>query len=218
MKQSESISKLLSGLMDVQKEIPTMPKNAKAYGYKYTDLDTITSVIKPILARHDIAYMQSVGTNEQGQNILTTRIFNRDGEYIEDSTVLPIIQGTKNNSAQTLGMAITYMRRYALCAMFGITSDEDVDANTFNAPQPQQTQAPQNVQNVASAMNGAVSRQPNSDISAELNKMISMVDANGMAVFSDGEKDSFRMMWKQKPPMQILSEVKAALKSKGISA
>ena len=27
MKQSESITKLLSGLMDVQREIPTMPKN-----------------------------------------------------------------------------------------------------------------------------------------------------------------------------------------------
>jgi len=166
MKQSESISKLLSGLMDVQREIPTMPKNAKAYGYKYTDLDTITSVIKPILARHDISYMQSVGMNDQGQNILTTRIFNRDGEYIEDSTILPIIQGTKNNSAQTLGMAITYMRRYALCAMFGITSDEDVDANTFNAPQQQQ--APQNVQNVTNAMYGTVTETRN--IGVEIKK------------------------------------------------
>ena len=210
MKQSESIKNLLPALMDAQKEIPTMPKNAKAYGYNYTDLDTITSVIKPILARHDISYMQSVGMNEQGQNILTTRIFNRDGEFIEDSTILPIIQGTKNNSAQTLGMSITYMRRYALCAMFGITSDEDVDANTFNASQ--------NVQNVANAMNGAVSRQPNSDVSEEISKLLSTVDANGMSVFSDGEKGSFRAMWKQKPPIQILSEVKAALKAKGISA
>lgn len=217
MRQSESISKLLSGLMDVQREIPTMPKNAKVSykqtHYCYTDLDTITSVIKPILAQHDIAYMQSVGMNEQGQNILTTRIFNRDGEYIEDSTTLPIIQGVNNNSAQTLGMAITYMRRYALCAMFGITSDEDVDANMVMG-----NSVPQNVQNVQNAMNGTVSRQGNSDVSSEINKLISMVDANGAAVFGDDEKNSFRAMWKQKPPMQILSEVKAALKAKGIIA
>jgi hypothetical protein len=45
-----------------------------------------------------------------------------------------------------------------------------------------------------------------------------MVDANGAAVFSDDEKNSFRAMWKQKPPMQILSEVRVALKAKGISA
>lgn len=217
MRQSESISNLLPALMDAQKEIPTMPKNAtvsyKQTHYSYTDLDTITSVIKPILARHDISYMQSVGMNEQGQNILTTRIFNRGGEYIEDSTILPIIQGMNSNSAQTLGMAITYMRRYALCAMFGITSDEDVDANTVMG-----NSVPQNVQNVQSAMNGTVSRQGNSDVSSEINKLISMVDANGAAVFSDDEKNSFRAMWKQKPPMQILSEVRAALKAKGISA
>lgn len=207
MKQSESISKLLSGLMDVQKEIPTMPKNAKAYGYKYTDLDTITSVIKPILARHDISYMQSVGMNEQGQNILTTRIFNRDGEYIEDSTILPIIQGTKNNSAQTLGMAITYMRRYALCAMFGITSDEDVDANTFNAPQQQQ--APQNVQNVTNAMNGTVTETRN--IGVEIKNLLESVDANGMAIFTETDKERFRAECKSKGLSAVLSDVQNEL-------
>jgi hypothetical protein len=210
MKQSESIKNLLPALMDAQKEIPTMPKNAKAYGYKYTDLDTITSVIKPILARHNISYMQSVGMDDEGRSTLTTRIFSRDGEYIEDVTTLPVIQSAKNNSAQTMGMAITYVRRYALCAMLGITSDEDVDANTVMG-----NSVPQNVQ---SAMNGTVSRQGNSDVSSEINKLISMVDANGAAVFSDDEKNSFRAMWKQKPPMQILSEVRAALKAKGISA
>ena len=213
MRQSESIKNLLPALMDAQKEIPTMPKNAKAYGYNYTDLDTITSVIKPILARHNISYMQSVGMDDEGRSTLTTRIFSRDGEYIEDVTMLPVIQSAKNNSAQTMGMAITYVRRYALCAMLGITSDEDVDANTVMG-----NSVPQNVQSVQSAMNGTASRQSNSDVSAEINKLISMVDANGAAVFSDDEKNSFRAMWKQKPPMQILSEVKAALKAKGISA
>ncbi len=210
MRQSESIKNLLPALMDAQKEIPTMPKNAKAYGYNYTDLDTITSVIKPILARHNISYMQSVGMDDEGRSTLTTRIFSRDGEYIEDVTTLPVIQSAKNNSAQTMGMAITYVRRYALCAMLGITSDEDVDANTVMG-----NSVPQNVQ---STMNGTVSRQGNSDVSSEINKLISMVDANGAAVFSDDEKNSYRAMWKQKPPMQILSEVKAALKAKGISA
>lgn len=205
MRQSESISKLLSGLMDVQREIPTMPKNAKVSykqtHYCYTDLDTITSVIKPILARHDIAYMQSVGMNEQGQNILTTRIFNRDGEYIEDSTTLPIIQGVNNNSAQTLGMAITYMRRYALCAMFGITSDEDVDANTFNAPQ--------NVQNVTNAMNGTVTEIKN--IGVEIKKLLESVDANGMAIFTENDKERFRAESKSKGLSAVLSDVQNEL-------
>ena len=213
MRQSESIKNLLPALMDAQKEIPTMPKNAKAYGYNYTDLDTITSVIKPILARHNISYMQSVGMDDEGRSTLTTRVFSRDGEYIEDVTLLPVIQSAKNNSAQTMGMAITYVRRYALCAMLGITSDEDVDANTVMG-----NSVPQNVQNVQNAMNGTASRQSNSDVSAEISRLLSMVGADGVAIFSDDEKTNFRAMWKQKPPMQILSEVKAALKAKGIRA
>ena len=206
MKQSESISKLLSGLMDVQREIPTMPKNAKAYGYKYTDLDTITSVIKPILARHDIAYMQSVGMNEQGQNILTTRIFNRDGEYIEDSTILPIIQGTKNNSAQTLGMAITYMRRYALCAMFGITSDEDVDANTVMPTQS--ANIPQNVQTVQNAMGGQVQTQ---NIGQEIKTLLESKDGNGMLLFTEADKVRYREECKTKGLSAVLEDVKKEL-------
>jgi len=206
MKQSESISKLLSGLMDVQREIPTMPKNAKAYGYNYTDLDTITSVIKPILARHDIAYMQSVGTNEQGQNILTTRIFNREGEYIEDSTILPIIQGTKNNSAQTLGMAITYMRRYALCAMFGITSDEDVDANTVMPTQS--ANIPQNVQKVQNAMGGQVQTQ---NLGQEIKTLLESKDGNGMLIFTEADKARYREECKTKGLTVVLEDVKKEL-------
>lgn len=213
MRQSESIKNLLPALMDAQKEIPTMPKNAKAYGYNYTDLDTITSVIKPILARHNISYMQSVGMDDEGRSTLTTRVFSRDGEYIEDVTLLPVIQSAKNNSAQTMGMAITYVRRYALCAMLGITSDEDVDANTVMG-----NSVPQNVQNVQNAMNGTASRQSNSDVSAEISRLLSMVGADGVAIFSDDEKTNFRAMWKKKPPMQILSEIKLALKAKGIRA
>lgn len=133
MIQTENISDLIKALVEVQSELPTMPKSSQAYGYKYTDLDTITQTIKPILKKHGIGYMQSVGGTSADSMTLTTRIFNDKGQYIEDTAVLPTIASTKNNAAQTLGMSITYMRRYALCAMFGITSDEDVDANTDGA-------------------------------------------------------------------------------------
>lgn len=137
MIQSENITELMAGLAEIQFELPTLPKASQAYGYKYTDLDTIVKTVKPILHNHNIGYMQSVGAYADGTQTLTTRVFNNKGQYIEDTTVLPVITGTKNNNAQTLGMSITYMRRYALCAMLGITSDEDVDASTLS----QQSQA-----------------------------------------------------------------------------
>lgn len=209
MKQSENITELLSAIMDVQKEIPTMPKNAKAFNYCYTDLDTITSVLKPILARHEVSYMQFVGMNEQGQNTLTTRVFNRKGEYIEETTVLPKIESAKTNNAQTLGMAITYMRRYALCAMFGITSDEDVDANTFNAPQQQQ--APQNVQTVQNAMGGQVQTQ---NLGQEIKNLLESKDGNGMLIFTEADKTRYRKECKTKGLSAVFEDVKKELSNR----
>ena len=142
MTQSENITELMASLAEVQFELPTLPKSSQAYGYKYTDLDTIVKTIKPILHKHNVGYTQSVGATTDGRPTLTTRVFNNKGQYIEDTTVLPVISGTKNNNAQTLGMSITYMRRYALCAMLGITSDEDVDANTVTQQAPQKAPEP----------------------------------------------------------------------------
>lgn len=143
MTQSENITELLAALAEAQFEFPTMPKSSKAYGYNYTDLDTIVQMTKPILHKHGLAYIQSVGGG--GERVtLTTRLFHKSGQYIEDTAAIPEITGAKNNAAQLLGMGITYMRRYALCAMLGITSDEDVDANVpqGNAHKPQGNTTP----------------------------------------------------------------------------
>jgi hypothetical protein len=59
---------------------------------------------------------------------ITTRVFHTSGEWIEDTTILPDVAMAKTNAAQNMGASITYMRRYFLCAMLGITSDEDTDA------------------------------------------------------------------------------------------
>lgn len=47
------------------------------------------------------------------------------------------LQG-KVNDTQKVGASITYYRRYALSAVFGVASDEDVDGNLNNVQQKQQ--------------------------------------------------------------------------------
>lgn len=194
MIQSENIAELLAELAEVQSELPTMPKGSQAYGYKYTDLDTITQTVKPILHKHGIGYIQSVGGLAADGMTLTTRIFNKQGQYIEDTAALPAITSTKNNAAQTLGMSITYMRRYALCAMLGITSDEDVDANAGGAADArerngrQERTPPKNgatAQKQDAELKGGASTEPEK---ARIRELCEARYADGRPVFTREEK------------------------------
>lgn len=219
MLQSESIAELLAELADVQSELPTMPKSSQAYGYKYTDLDTITQTIKPILCKHGIGYMQSVGGLAENELTLTTRIFNKKGAYIEDTAALPIITSTKNNAAQTLGMSITYMRRYALCAMLGITSDEDVDANIKGTLPPQ-------VEVVKQAFNGEVLKpapklafepkggETTPEEKKELGNLLASKDANGKPIFTRDEMKKYSDMRKDNTAREVIAHIKASIEAR----
>lgn len=134
MKQTESIKALLESMAKAQAEFTTLPKDKAGYGYNYTDLDTVISYIRPIMAKHNLAFMQTLTTLEGNAPAITTRIFHTTGEWIEDTTPLPPVTLAKGNAAQNLGAAITYMKRYTLCAMLGISSDEDADGKAEPVP------------------------------------------------------------------------------------
>ena len=138
MRQSEHIEKLSAALVKAQAEFVTLPKNKQGYGYKYTDLDTVITYIRPILAKNGLGFLQILTHGESGRTGIVTRIFSCDGEYIEDVVPLPDVAMAKTNAAQNMGAAITYMRRYALCSMLGISSDEDTDAASVPQSQYQQ--------------------------------------------------------------------------------
>lgn len=127
MKQTEKTNTLLQSLVEAQAEFETLPKDKAGYGYNYTDLDTVISCTRPILKKHGLGFMQMLSTLEGNQPAITTRLIHSSGEWIEDTTPLPPVQLAKGNAAQNLGAAITYMKRYTLCAMLGISSDEDAD-------------------------------------------------------------------------------------------
>lgn len=220
MIQSESIAELLAALAEVQSCLPTMPKSSQAYGYKYTDLDTITQTIKPILHRHGIGYMQSVGGLAENALTLTTRIFSKKGEYIEDTAVLPTITSTKNNAAQTLGMSITYMRRYALCAMLGITSDEDVDANINGTTQTQGSEKPtppKQESRQKPAAKFAFAPKGGETTPAEkkeIGGLLASKYTNGAPVFSTDEVKKYSAMRKDYTAREVIDAIKAELQKR----
>ena len=219
LQMSESINEILGALVEIQNELPTLPKNAKAYGYKYTDLDTIVSTIRPILHKYGVAYMQSVGGGiNGGELVLTTRIFSKSGQYIEDTVALPEINGekTKTNAAQTIGMSITYMRRYMICTMLGITSDEDVDANDFARQQQQNTPAPQPPQKSETIY--ADGKPATAAEKARLHELCAAKYLNGQNIFSKDEMSAYLAMSKEKTAAQLIALIEGYLRNRRADA
>jgi hypothetical protein len=142
---------LVTALTAVQGEMPTITKSETAnvrtktggtYQYRYANLADIHAAVLPILARHGLAWITMPTLRTEGHRyVLVCELAHTSGESRTCEMPLP-----EACSAQELGSAITYARRYALCAVVGIAPDEDDDGAAapaaVAAPQ-QQRPAPQ---------------------------------------------------------------------------
>lgn len=133
----ENKQKLFSALVKAQLELKNPPKNKDGYNYKYASLDRIIDLTKPVLAKHGLCVVQTLSSGEATVGI-TTMIIHESGESISDTLMLPATEMKGTNSVQALGASITYGRRYGLCAILGISADDDTDA----ADDGEKTEAP----------------------------------------------------------------------------
>lgn len=97
---------------------------------QYADLAGVCALIKPILARHGLAVIQSPGTLVGEHLEITASIIHESGDGTDHTMLVPI--GPKP-TAQALGSAITYGRRYQLKALFGL-ADVDDDGTAASTP------------------------------------------------------------------------------------
>ena len=181
MNQSESIKSLLESLVKAQADFKTLPKDKEGYGYKYTDLDTVISTVRPILSKFNIGFMQTL-TNVNGRDGLTTRVFNTEGEWIEDTFLLPAVAMAKTNAAQNVGAAITYMKRYALCAVLGISSDEDSDARL---PPQQNDKQKKNPANPVPQQKGPMGGPDTPEQKAKIKELLATKSPSGVEIFAN---------------------------------
>ncbi len=202
MKQSESVKTILSDLGKAQAEFPTLPKDTNGYNYKYTNLDTVISTLRPILTKHNIGFMQSLTTTENGKAAMTTRLFHITGEWLEDTTPLPDVLLSKGNAAQNLGAAITYMKRYTLCAMLGVSCDEDPDGKAdgnpdFNARK--QNNNPPAKQNNAPAGGWDTKEQ-----GARIKELLNSKYPDGTPIFADSDHRAITTMRATKTADEVI--------------
>lgn len=102
---------------------PKKDKENPFFKSKYVPLENVVEAIDNAIKGTGLAYMQLPFSTDNGVGVKTI-VMTKD-EKIESDLVLP----SKKVDAQAYGSVITYARRYALSAFFGITSDEDDDGN-----------------------------------------------------------------------------------------
>lgn len=151
MNTSDSVSEIAKALVAFQAENIIISHNSKAgqqgrRRWSYASLDNILECIRPSLSKHGLVILQSMSA----PMTLTTMVLHISGEFISSSlnlqdTLDATIQeneGRGVSPAQSLGMVITYARRYNM-SILGIATDEDLDGELVNqknaAPPPKAT-------------------------------------------------------------------------------
>jgi len=131
------VEELIKALVKAKQAFKPVIKDKKGARSKYATLDSVHSAIDESLLSNGLFLTQPM-TVVDGQHVLMTWIWHTSGHSIS-SDYYPI---EKNADPQKMGAAITYARRYQLCAMLGITADEDTDAEGFSPSANQQRQQP----------------------------------------------------------------------------
>lgn len=122
-----------AALAAFQAEIPHVDKGQTAdtgsYSYDYADLTSITEAALPLLAKHGLSF-SAKPTLHDGMFVLDYELLHKDGHGEGGMYPLP---DPARSSAQQIGSAITYGRRYCLCAVTGIApGGEDDDGAKAN--------------------------------------------------------------------------------------
>jgi hypothetical protein len=122
--QSENTNELSAALAKAQRDMKAATFNRINPHYKnrYADLASVIDAIRVPLATNGLAYTQT-GEIREGGFVLVTTLHHSSGQWVASEYPLPI--GAK---PQELGSALTYARRYSLCAIACIAADDDDDA------------------------------------------------------------------------------------------
>ena len=114
---------LAAALAELQTQLPKIGKTAEAQYGNYADLAAITREVMPKMGALGLSFIARPTLNENGQFVLLWSLLHASGEHESGQYPLPGME----KGPQALGSAITYARRYALCAVTGVAPDDRSD-------------------------------------------------------------------------------------------
>ena len=140
MKHSESIALLAGALAKAQLQIEPASKNATNPHFRshYADLASRWAACRGPLNTNGLSIVQFPCDGDVGRTGLCTMLLHSSGEFISEV----VTTRSQKDDPQGLGSALTYLRRYALAAVVGVTATEDDDGNAASTPANSRVAAP----------------------------------------------------------------------------
>lgn len=134
METSPTIGNIATALSAAQGAIKpaVFNKTNPHFKSRYADLTSVIETSRKPLSDNGLAVVQSV-TSDDLRVIVETWLTHKSGEFFKAQTVLKASKA----DPQGVGSAMTYAKRYAWCAMLGISADDDDDANGASGPPSQ---------------------------------------------------------------------------------
>ena len=118
---------LVEALVNFHKTVPAINKTAKAQYGNFADLETVLSTVTPHLIKNSLVITQLFEPSEGIDPILVTKLLHVSGAELVSR--LPMVVGKGRNPLHDFGGSCTYLKRYALLALLGLTADMDVDGD-----------------------------------------------------------------------------------------
>ena len=133
--RSQTIGKLSLALSKAQASMEAASKDATNpfFKSKYADLASVWKACRKELTENELSIMQ-LPTGKPPTIGLVTILSHSSDEFVASSFAVE----TKKSDPQSIGSAVSYLKRYALAAMVGIATDGDDDGNAASGRNNQQ--------------------------------------------------------------------------------
>jgi hypothetical protein len=127
---AQALATLMTKLPEIKKvsEAKVETKGGGSYKYTYADLAQISRVLLPILGECGLSFITKPTMTDDGRMVLAYKLLHVTGQSEDGQYPLPT-----GGTPQSMGSAITYARRYCLCAVTGVAPDEDDDGAAAQA-------------------------------------------------------------------------------------
>jgi len=126
---SDSIVNIAKAYVAASPSLMNHDKKEPGHNYKYTTIERLLDLYKPILAKHGLAIL-ALPFSKQGHVGVTSMLLHASGEFIACSCAVPLPKGSSNRGGElekATGGIITYLRRYLFESSLAVAGDKKLD-------------------------------------------------------------------------------------------